>query len=109
MQFAVDLAAYCHLLKKDKEFEIRSQLFRSGTSIGVNVFEAQGSESRRDFIHKLSIGYKETLETDFWIQLCKRSDYLPDPGPREEQVKSLRKLLGKILTTLHNAEKSKKM
>ena len=52
------------------------QLVRSGTSIGANANEAQHAESRADFIHKLAISQKECIETKFWLNLLKDSNYL---------------------------------
>jgi hypothetical protein len=34
------------------------QLLRSGTSIGANVHEAQGAQSKADFIAKMSIAHR---------------------------------------------------
>jgi four helix bundle protein len=45
------------------------QLVRSATSIGANYMEADGAESRNDFIHKLSICKKESKETKHWITM----------------------------------------
>lgn len=39
------------------------QLVRSGTSPALNYGEAQGAESRQDFIHKMGIVLKELRET----------------------------------------------
>jgi len=39
--------------------ELGRQVLRSGTGVGANVEEADGAESRRDFIHKLSIATKK--------------------------------------------------
>jgi len=39
------------------------QLVRSGTSVSLNYGEAQGAESKKDFIHKLKIILKELRET----------------------------------------------
>ena len=46
-------------------------MLRSGTSIGANTEEAIGAESKRDFIHKLSIAYKEARETKYWLRLLR--------------------------------------
>lgn len=46
-----------------------SQLLRSGSSIGANYHEARESESRNDFIHKLSIAKKEANETLYWLNI----------------------------------------
>lgn len=48
---------------------VGSQIIRSSTSPLANYGEVQGAESRRDFIHKLSICVKELLETRAWLKL----------------------------------------
>lgn len=53
---------------------IANQLLKSGTSIGANIFEAQSSESRADFIHKMKIADKEAKETEYWLLLCENSE-----------------------------------
>ena len=45
------------------------QLLRSGTSIGANIEEGQGAQSRADFISKYSIARKEARETLYWLRL----------------------------------------
>jgi four helix bundle protein len=62
--FAVEIVKYCEVLEEKKKFVIAHQLLKSGTSIGANVKEAQNSESKQDFIHKLKIAAKEAEETD---------------------------------------------
>src|SRR5262245_60697448 len=52
---------------------IGDQLLRSGTSVGANYEEAQGAESRADFIHKLQLALKEMRESNFWIRLLDRA------------------------------------
>lgn len=54
-----------------------NQLFKSGTSIGANVKEAQGAENKADFKHKCKIAYKEAEETEYWLDLCKFSNNYP--------------------------------
>ena len=51
--FALSIISYCETLEQNKKFVISNQLLKSGTSIGANINEAQNSESRADFIHKL--------------------------------------------------------
>ena len=46
-----------------------NQIVRSGTSVGANYLEADDSESRKDFIHKLSISRKESRETKHWLRM----------------------------------------
>ena len=42
---------------------LASQVVRSGTAPALHYGEAQGAESRKDFIHKMKIGLKELRET----------------------------------------------
>ena len=61
-------------LQADREFVISKQLLRSGTSVGANVEEATAAESRRDFIHKMSLASKEARESMYWLRLLSRCD-----------------------------------
>lgn len=99
-EFALEIIEFTSLLKKEKHYEISSQLFRSGTSIGANINESQHAESRKDFIHKLKIAAKEASETRYWLFLSTKSDSLP--SPKQElfnQLESIEKLLSKLIST----------
>lgn len=77
--FAVRIVRlYQHLTAEKKEFVLSKQVLRSGTSIGANVEEAIGGQSRADFISKLAISYKEARETSYWLRLLKDTDYLTE-------------------------------
>jgi four helix bundle protein len=56
---------------------LTKQLLRSGTSIGANVKEGQGAQSRADFISKYSIARKEARETRYWLRLVQASGVIP--------------------------------
>jgi four helix bundle protein len=73
IDFSVSIINYCDLLDTKKKFVVANQLLKSGTSIGANVFEAQHSESRLDFIHKMKIALKEANETFYWLSLCENA------------------------------------
>lgn len=62
--------------KEKREYILSKQLLRSGTSIGANVSEANGAISKADFSAKISISYKESLETKYWLSLLKDSNYV---------------------------------
>lgn len=75
--FAVRIVRlYQHLASVKKEFVLSKQVLRCGTSIGANVEEAIGGQSRADFVSKMSIAYKEARETSYWLRLLKDADYL---------------------------------
>ncbi len=67
---------YKFLIEEKKECILSKQLIRSGTSIGANISEANGAISDKDFSAKLSISYKEALETKYWLNLLKDTNYI---------------------------------
>ena len=58
------------------EHPIFKQLLKSGTSIGANVREAEHAESTEDFIHKMKIALKEANESEYWLELFFRTNYI---------------------------------
>ena len=68
--------AYRHLIEQKKEFVPTKQLLRSGTSIGANLAEANGAISEADLSAKVSIAYKESQETKYWLNLLKDTGYI---------------------------------
>ena len=78
-QFALRIIRLYQYLKEEKnEYVLSRQILRCGTSIGANVEEAIGAQSKKDFFAKLSIAYKEARETHYWIRLLRDSDYLDE-------------------------------
>ena len=79
--FAVRIVyMYKYLCDKKHEYVLSKQVLRSGTSIGANIVEANGAISKDDFSAKMSIAYKEALETKYWLDLLKDSGYLESKG-----------------------------
>ena len=72
----VNLSKY--LVEQQKEYILSKQLLRSGTSIGANVFEAQRGQTKADFTAKMCIALKEANETDYWLKLLHRTEYLTE-------------------------------
>lgn len=70
--FAIAVIKFCRAIDNGKNVErlLSRQLFRSGTSIGANIEEAQAGQSKADFISKMSIARKEARETRYWLALC---------------------------------------
>jgi four helix bundle protein len=89
---------------------VAGQLVRCGTSPAPNYAEACGAESRKDFVHKLSICLKELRETDCWLRLVVKADLLPEARLSELVVENtdLVKIIAKsIVTAKTNAARSK--
>lgn len=104
--FAVNIVnLYKRLINEHKEYVMSKQLFRSGTSVGSNVREAQNAESKADFIHKLAIAQKECDESIYWLELLRETDYLYQKEFDElnnDATEILKILRSIILTTKQN-------
>ena len=105
LEFAVRIVnLYKFLVNEQKEFVMSKQILRSGTSIGANIREAEQAQSRADFINKLNIALKEANETEYWLELLIRTEYIT-----REQYESINndsteinKLLISIIKTTKN-------
>ena len=67
---------YKLLSETKKEYVLSKQILKSGTSIGANITEANGAISKQDFSAKMSIAYKESLETKYWLRLLHETNYI---------------------------------
>lgn len=98
--FAVRVVRLCQTLDEQPGVSrtLSNQLLRAGTSIGANLEEAKGGQSRADFLSKNSIALKEARETHYWLRLLAATGTIP-----EHQLKSLldeANQLVAILTTI---------
>ncbi len=98
------IETYQYLYNNKKEFVLSKQLLRSGTSIGANVEEAIGGQSEKDFLAKISISYKESRETHYWIRLLKDSGYIPETKSVAllQDCEELQKIIGAIQRTIRS-------
>jgi four helix bundle protein len=104
-EFSLRIIRLCRSDSSEKRDQIIfRQLLRSGTSIGANVEEAIGAQSRRDFYAKLYIAYKETRETHYWLRLLGDSGCLEPKVAVEmlERCSELLRIIGSILKTLRS-------
>ncbi|MEI6509008.1 MAG: four helix bundle protein [Bacteroidota bacterium] len=98
--FAVRIVnLYKYLIKEFKEYELSGQILASGTSIGSNAEEAIGGVSKKDFINKIGISYKEARETLYWIRLLHATKYIDDKLSKSlmDDCEELLKILTSIL------------
>jgi four helix bundle protein len=86
--------------------EIGRQLIRSGTSIGANLEEADGSPTRNDFFNKVSISYKEARESRYWLEIVHESKMINNPA-NVELIKSLIAEAVEISKILYSISKGK--
>ena len=104
--FAIKIVNTFKVLQQDsKEFVLSKQLLRAGTSIGANIEEAIGGQSRKDFFAKLTIAYKEARETKYWIRLLTDTKYLDKETSRIllEDIEELLRIIGSNQKTIRNS------
>ncbi len=95
---------YKYLVENYKEYELSKQILRSGTSVGSNVEEAEGGQSEKDFISKMSIAYKEARETRFRLRLLYDTEFINKKmyDSLLADCEELLKIIGKIQITMKN-------
>jgi len=94
--YAVRIVNLCKYLNNDKkEYIMSKQLLRCGTSIGANISEAQRGQSLADFTTKMCIALKEANESEYWLRLLYKTDYL-----EEKQFESIHKDAEELINIL---------
>ena len=79
MDFAVRIVRLYQYLGGDKcEYVLSKQVLKSGTSIGANIKEAIRGQSRADFRSKMNIALKEASETEYWLELLYKTEYISE-------------------------------
>jgi four helix bundle protein len=74
--FSIDIVHLYKKLAENKEFVMFKQMLRSGTAVGALIREAEFAQSKADFINKLSIALKEANETQYWLELLFKTNFL---------------------------------
>ncbi|OGR01725.1 MAG: hypothetical protein A2505_00750 [Deltaproteobacteria bacterium RIFOXYD12_FULL_55_16] len=109
IEYAVEVIHLCRELQQDGVGRvIGKQFLRSGTSIGANVQEAQGAQSKADFIAKMSIAHKEALESAYWLRLFEKAKVSPAVRLAwlVDETEQLIKILSAILITAKQSKKT---
>jgi four helix bundle protein len=106
-QFALKVVNLTRQIAAEKkEFILTKQLLRCGTSIGANVEEAIGGQSRKDFSSKMNIAYKEARESHYWVRLMSDSEILSKEKGEEllNDLDEILRISGSILRTVKSDE-----
>jgi len=105
--FAIRIVnCYKYLCAEKNEYVLSKQLLRCGTSIGANIEEAVGGQSRKDFLSKLSIAYKEARETNYWLRILRDTKFIDNKMSKSllADNEEVLKLIGSIIKTLKQKE-----
>lgn len=97
--FALQIVALVKDILEKREYDLASQLWRAGTSIGSNAEEAQAAQSRADFRSKMAIAAKEARETHYWLRLTRDGKVLdPERGaPIIVEIEAIKRILTSIV------------
>lgn len=102
--FALEVVRLSQYLVADKkEYVLSKQLLRSGTAVGALIREAEFAQSKKDFIHKMSIALKEANETLYWLDILKDTSYLV-----EDKYLSLHSVCKELVAMLVSSIKTSK-
>jgi four helix bundle protein len=101
-RFSLGIVRFCKSLESSRSDVYRTlgrQLLRAATSIGANAEEAQGAQSRPDFISKNNIALKEARETHYWLRiLCaERAGTNGDADWLRDEADELKRIFGAIV------------
>ncbi len=105
--FALNIIKIYKLLNEEKKENVLSkQMLRSGTSIGANITEAVSAISRKEFLSKMYIAFKECNEALYWLELLHQSQYLNEEEYNSiyEECYELKKMLSSITKTVRESE-----
>jgi four helix bundle protein len=84
---------------------VGGQLIRCGTSPAPNYGEAQGAESRKDFIHKMRVCLKELRETRVWLKFIKKME-LDKSDELEFALRESNELISIFVSSIETAKKN---
>ena len=96
-EFSLSCICLYKKLQSEREYIISQQMLRSATSIGANLHEADGGQSKKDFYAKVCIAYKEARETLYWLELLEESEMTQiDITGQKDMCKEILRILHKI-------------
>ena len=110
-KFAIRIVnLYKFLCEEKREYTLSNQILRSGTSIGANIAESVCAISKKDFQSKLYIALKETVETIYWLEILKETEYITQSQFQSlfDDCDEIRKILSSSTKTINESEKEKR-
>ena len=102
--FAVRVLRLCDYLDQAREYALKDQIGRSGTSIGANVREGK-AQGPRDMAHKFSIALKEADETEYWLELLRVTGKI-DQAAFDSMMKDLDEIISMLVSSIKTLKKN---
>ncbi|MBN1558623.1 four helix bundle protein [candidate division KSB1 bacterium] len=104
IDFAVMIINICESLPNTRAGNtLSNQLVRSGTSPALNYGEAQGAESRRDFIHKIKVILKELRESLICLKIIIRAEMGENSDQLDQALKENDELIAIFVKSIKTA------
>ena len=109
--FSIDIINLYKNMINNKEYVLSKQLLRSATSIGANMNEAIKSYSKKDFLYRCVIAFREAGETEYWLNLLFRGNFIDETEHIEliEKCNEIIRILNSIIITTKSSLKREKI
>ncbi len=105
-QFVIRVINLTKVISKNSQnLVLINQIIKSATSMGANDQEADGTDSKKDFVAKYSIVRKEGKETYYWLRLIAETN--PELAPRMEDLMQESKEIVMIVSAIMLSTKKK--
>lgn len=100
INFSIQVVGLIKSLPEDRiTNHLTGQLLRSATSPALNYGEAQGAESKKDFVHKLGIVLKELRESLNCLKILAGTNYIKTEIPVMKECNELVSIFVKSVET----------
>lgn len=107
IEYSVNIIAIANSIPYSKTGGYLSdQIMRSGISASLNYGEAQGGESRKDFVHKIKIVLKELRETNVGLKIIKNANISANYDILNKLLEETDELISIFVTSVKTAEKN---
>ncbi len=104
IDFAVLTAEIIKGMPNDKfSNHLANQLVRSCTSPALNYGETQGAESKKDFIHKISVVLKELRESHNCLRIIRLSNSCKSEIPVKKAISECNELISIFYRSVQTA------
>ncbi len=108
LEFAARIIRVSESMKRSRAGNhIADQLLRSGTSPFGHHGEAEGAESRDDFIHKLKVCYKELRESRRWLRLVQKAELITRPSLLDSLLSEADELVRIFASSIRTAQRNR--